>query len=185
MTLTDQIRAALNGEKPRRKRGRRTAAAEVEGEQAMPLVSDDEAAEAARLEAEEEARLFEQRANAAAEMAALARRRQSEEIRAARELLERADPQLLAEERYRAAVRGVKLYDTLAPPPGPSFAGQSPQNQALLEAKQRSAEAAWENEQNARKRFIDDQAHVIEALCAGQEPSQQAAIRAQFKAMKG
>jgi hypothetical protein len=99
-------------------------------------------------------------------------------------LLERAAPMLVAELRYRKAVAGVPLYNTLRPPPGPSLGGLPPGQMEEIERKQASAEQAWQNEQAARQRWVASQEEAIRDLTAGQSQDNVRAIEAQFRVMK-
>jgi hypothetical protein len=149
----------------------------------MPLTFEENEDDRASREADEAAdQLFEQRVRAAAEHAALNRRRQAEEIRRAQELLDRADPQLLAEERYRKAVAGCDLLAQRASPP--SLGGLTAQQMQQVAREEKAKEQAWKNERNARERWVASQEEVIEKLSAGQSEDNKRLIRQQFYAQR-
>lgn len=153
-------------------------AVEPAEEEAMGLAhEEDSEVEAERLAEEKAHALFLQRLHAAERRAAAARRQEAERIREAQALLERADPWLLAEERYKAAVRNVPLYDSLSPPPGPSFAGQSPHHTTQLEAAEASMARQAAADRALAERVAADRAAIVETLAAGQAPEQAAWVR--------
>lgn len=100
------------------------------------------------------------------------------ELQRALAIVANARPEDLARHERHRAVAGIDFSAETRPRPGPSMAGQSPANSALIAAREAVHAEAVERDAQARRRREENLEAEVRVLQAGQAPENLAAIKA-------